>query len=126
MWADVYRIALVGANVVARVGCKYALGHIQWLVVTQHGAGKAAALHLCELVNQHIARGHNLAFKTQTAAEQKRLAKSSAIGEPGKVQLDGVNVSERNIAWIVRIGDFYAFLGIILACNALNSGASSY
>ena len=94
MWVGMHSIALIRANVIAGIGGQHTLRNIQRLVITQHGAGKATALHLGELVYQHIACSHNLAFKTQTAAEQKRLAKSTAIGEFWKVQLDGVYASQ--------------------------------
>jgi hypothetical protein len=68
---------------------------------------------LRQLVNQHVACGHDLAFESQAAAEQKRLAESAAIGELGKVQLNAFNTVEGNIAWIIRIGDLDAFLGTI-------------
>ena len=94
MRANVYCIALVGTDVVAGIGSKHTLRHAKGLVITQHGGGKAAALHLCKLVNQHIARGHYLTFKAQAAAEQKGLAESSAISEFGEVQLNAFNANQ--------------------------------
>ena len=94
MRANVHCIALVGTDVVARISRQHSLCHIQRLVITQHSACKAAALHLCELVNQHIARGYYLALKAQAAAEQKCLAESAAIGEFGEVQLNAFNASQ--------------------------------
>ena len=94
MRANVHCIALVGTDVVAGIGGKHTLRHAKGLVITQHGGGKAAALHLCELVNQHIARGYYLALKAKAAAEQKGLAESAAIGEFGEVQLNAFNASQ--------------------------------
>ena len=69
MWTDFYCIALIRANVIARVSRQYTPGYVHWLVIAQYGAGKAAALHLCKLVNQHVTCSHNLALETQPAAE---------------------------------------------------------
>ena len=86
-----HRVALIGTDIKAGVSRQHTLGDIERLVIAQYGSGKAAALHLCELVNQHVTRGHNIAFEAQAAADQKRLAESAAIGEFGKVQLNAFN-----------------------------------
>ena len=89
-----HRIALIRTHIETGVRRQHTLRHVQWLVITQHGGGKAAALHLCELVNQYIARGHDLTLKVQAATEQKGLAESAAIGELGEVQLNAFNASQ--------------------------------
>ena len=83
-----HSIALIRTQIKAGVGSQHALGHAKGLIITQYRRGEAAALHLSKLVNQHVASGHNFAFKPQAAAEQKRLAESAAIGKFGKIQLD--------------------------------------
>ena len=106
MWTNFYRIALIRANVKARISRQNTLRYIQRLVITQHGASEAAALHLRQLVNQHVAGGHDLAFEAQAATEQKRLAESASISEFGEVELNAFNIRQRNVAWIVRICNF--------------------
>jgi hypothetical protein len=58
---------------------------------TQDGHIKTRALHLHELVDQHIAGGAQLALKAQSAPQQKGLAVSAAIGEFGEIQVDAAN-----------------------------------
>ena len=104
-----YCIALICTRIEAGVRRQHAICYIQRLVIAQHRCGEAAALHLRQLVNQHVAHSHNLAFKAEPAAEQKRLAESSAVGEFGEVQLNAFNADQRHLAWIVRISDFDVF-----------------
>jgi len=94
MWADMNRIALIRTHVETWIRSQHTLGHIQWLVVSQHGGGKAAALHLGELVDQHVTRGHDLAFKFQAPAEEKRLAESATVGEFWEVKFNAFNASQ--------------------------------
>ena len=46
----------------------------QALVRTQHGGIEAAALHLLQLVYQHVAGGTQLAFETESTTQQVGLA----------------------------------------------------
>ena len=55
---------------------------------------KTTALHLSQLVNQHIARSNNFTLKFQAATEQKSLAESASISELGEVQLNAFNASQ--------------------------------
>jgi hypothetical protein len=59
---------------------------VQVLVGTQNRAAETAALHLTQLVNQHIAHGTNIALKAATASQHQGLAESATIGEFGKLQ----------------------------------------
>ena len=120
------RIALVRTHIKAGVLCQHTLRNSQRLVVTQYCSSKAAALHLRELVNQHIASSHNLAFEPEPPAEQKCLAEGAAVSEFGEVQLDAFNPSQVHVARIVRISNFDAFLRLILAFRPINMVASSY
>ena len=61
------------------------------LVGTQHSAGKTAALHLAELVHQHVAGGADVALETAAATQHQRLAEGAAIAERGEMQLNGVH-----------------------------------
>jgi hypothetical protein len=56
---------------------------------------KTAALHLHQLVNQHIAMRANITSKTSTA-QDKSLTKSATIGELGKVQIDALHSVQAN------------------------------
>ena len=75
-------------------------------VFTQHGRVKAAALHLHELVNQHIAGGAQLACKAQTAAQQKGLAVGAAIGEGWELQVDAGDAVQVERARVHVVGEF--------------------
>ena len=68
MRAGLYGIALVFTHVIAWVRAEYALSHAWVLVGAKHGAGEAAALHLRQLVYEHIACRSDFALKTQAAA----------------------------------------------------------
>ena len=63
------------------------------LVVAQYHACKTAALHLYQLVDQHITVGADISFIT-SATQDKRLAECSAIGELRKVQVDTLHIVE--------------------------------
>ena len=99
-------IALIRTHIEAGVGSQHTLRHLKRLVIPQHGGGKTAALHLRQLVNQHIASSHNLALEAQTATQQKRLTESTAVGEFGEVEFNAFNAKQRNIAWVICIGYF--------------------
>ena len=89
-------IALIKALVVGQ----QSLAVCGILVGTQHGAGKTAALHLQQLVDQHIAVGPDVALEA-TSAQHERLTERSAIGEFGKVQINALHTIESHA---VRIG----------------------
>ena len=91
-----HRVALVEAFVVAQ----QALAVRRVLVGAQHGAGKTTALHLQQLVNQHVAVGADVTREAATA-QHKRLAEGAAIGELGKVQ---VNARHALKGYVVRVG----------------------
>ena len=61
------------------------------LVIAKHHASKTAALHLYQLVYQHITVRANITFITSTA-QDKCLAECTAIGEFGKVQVDVLHI----------------------------------
>ena len=99
-------IALIRTHIEAGVGSQHTLRHLKRLIIAQQGGGKTAALHLRQLVNQHIASSHDLTFEAQTATQQKRLTESTAVGEFGEVKFNAVNANQRNIAWVICIGYF--------------------
>ena len=68
MWAHMHSIALIRAQIETGVVGQHAFCHAKCLVITQYRGGEAAALHLSQLVNQHVASGHNFAFKPQATA----------------------------------------------------------
>jgi hypothetical protein len=65
-----------------------ALPVLDRLVGAQHRLGEAAALHLLQLVDQHIAGGPDLAIEAQPAPEQEGLAEGTAVGKTREVQFD--------------------------------------
>ena len=112
MGLDVHRIALVFADAVAGVGGQHALGNGQVLVGAQHGHVKAAALHLHQLVDQHVAGGADLALEAQAAAQQEGLAEGAAIGEFREIQVDAVHAFERQLLRIGIVGQFEQCFGL--------------
>src|SRR3989344_3888854 len=72
----------------------------------QHRAAKARALHLHELVDQHITRGADFASKA-TAAQQKGLAERTAIGEVGEVQIHAFHAFQRQGCGVGIVGQRY-------------------
>jgi len=74
------------------------------LVGAQHGAGKTTALHLAELIDQHIAGGAYLACEPATAAQHQGLAESATIGEFREMQFNGLNVLQRLLQGVCVIG----------------------
>jgi hypothetical protein len=97
-----HRIALVKRGVTV----KLALCKVDVLVSAQHRNVKSAALHLHQLVDQHIARSAQFAFEAEPAAQQKGLAVRTAIGELGEVQVDAFNASQIQAAGIGVIREF--------------------
>ena len=61
----------------------------------EHGAGEAAAVHVHQLVDQHIARGADVACKAVAPAQQQGLAVSAAVGEFGELQFHALHAFER-------------------------------
>jgi len=83
-----YRVALVKRSEAVKLALR-----VGWvLVFTQDGGVKTTALHLHQLVNQHVAGGANFAFETETTTQQKCLTEGPAIAEFGEVQVNPVNV----------------------------------
>eukprot|EP01034_Spumella_vulgaris_P038311 gene38310-47297_t len=66
------------ALVEAREQCELALGIRGIHAFGQHRAAKTRALHLHQLVDEHIARGADFARKATAAAQQEGLAESAA------------------------------------------------
>jgi hypothetical protein len=66
--------------------------------------GETGALHLQQLVDQHIARGANVARKSQAAAQQKGLAEGASVGELGEVQHHAGDVAQIVLARIGIVG----------------------
>src|SRR2546427_350220 len=60
----------------------------------QHGHVEAAALHLHQLVDQHVAGGADFALEAQALAQQAGLAEGAAIGELGKVEVDALHAGQ--------------------------------
>lgn len=83
MGFHVHRIALV-EGVVLR---QQLLCVLDALVGAQHGLRETTALHLRQLVDQHVANGADFAGEAQAAAQQEGLAEGAAVGEGGKLQL---------------------------------------
>ena len=110
MRADLHRITLVFADHITWISGEYARCHCRVLVSTQHGFCKATALHLCELVDQHIAGGTDLTLEAEPAAQQKCLAESPAVAEFGEVQVNAFDLCQRKLARIVGIGKQNRFL----------------
>jgi hypothetical protein len=94
------------ALVKRRETLKLALCKVQVLVFAQYRYVKAAALHLNQLVNQHVAGSSQFALKTEAAAQQEGLAESPAIGELGKVQVNAQHAVKGEAAGINIIGKF--------------------
>jgi hypothetical protein len=70
----------------------------------QHGHVKTGALHLHQLVDQHVARGAQFARKAQAAAQQKGLAVGAAIGEFGELQIDAGHAAQVERARVGVVG----------------------
>jgi len=100
MGTDMHRIALIRTHVKPGVLGQYTVGDTKGLVGAQYGSRKPAALHLRQLVNQHVARSNDFALEPQAAAEQKRLAERAAIGEFWEGQRDGFNAGQASVTWI--------------------------
>ena len=62
------------------------LGRIRTHPFGQNSAGKTTAVHVDQLVNQHIARGADIALKAVAPAQQHGLGVGTAIGKFRKVQ----------------------------------------
>jgi hypothetical protein len=73
MWADMNRIALIRARRehYGYARSQHALSHIRWLVVSPAAVVKLPALHLGELVDQHVTRGLISPLEFQAPAEGK-------------------------------------------------------
>ena len=93
-----HSVALIRTHIKARVLGQHTLGDLQRLVSAQHGTGETAALHLRQLVYQYIACGPDIAFKAEAAAQQKRLAESTTIGELREVQVNASDAHKRLLA----------------------------
>ena len=102
MGLGMHRIALVEGFEAVKLG----LRKRQVLVFAQHSRIKSTALHLHQLVDEHIARGTNLTCKPQAAAQQKSLAEGAAIGELGEIQVDALNAFKAQRAGIDIVGKF--------------------
>jgi hypothetical protein len=98
----VHSVALVKALVTVKLG----LRKRQVLVFAQYSRIKSTALHLHQLVDEHIASGANFACKPQAAAQQKSLAEGAAIGELGEIQVDALNAFKAQRAGIDIVGKF--------------------
>ena len=98
-------VALIEGAVAVELG----LGEVDVLVGAQHRHIKTGALHLHQLVNQHVAGRAELAGKTQPAAQQERLAVGAAVGELGEVQVDAVYAGKLQRAGVFGVGDFKDF-----------------
>ncbi len=118
-------VALICTHIKTRVGGQHALGNVQRLVSTQYGTGETAALHLRQLVYQHIARGPDLAFEAEAAAQQKRLAESATIGELREMQVNAGDARKRLLARVRIIGERDK-LRVICAVGAGFNGARCY
>ena len=97
------------------------IGHVR--AFAQHGHVKAAAGHLHQLVDQHVAGGAQLARKLQAAAQRAGLAEGrpsvnlgncrSMRSTPARVQLERVGVVgqfndfQAFRAWLVLVSSYY-------------------
>jgi hypothetical protein len=73
------------------------------LICPKQGAAKPAALHLHQLVNEHIALGANIPLKPPTP-KNKCLAKSASVGELGKVKVNAGYAFKRQGLSVTIIG----------------------
>src|SRR5260370_23826522 len=65
---------------------------VSWIhAFFQYGAGEPGALHLDELVDQHIAGRSQIAFEAESSAQQIRLAVSTAVREKREMQLNALD-----------------------------------
>ena len=96
MGCDVNGIALVETG---KLGQQlFSVGQV--LVGTQHGLCEAGALHLQQLVDQHIPSGTDVAPEAQAAAQQEGLTERTAIAELGKVQIHTVNAIQVQLSGV--------------------------
>ncbi len=83
------------------------IGHVQ--AFAQHGHVEAAAGHLHQLVDQHVAGGAQLARKLQAAAQQAGLAEGPAVGELGELQVNAVDARQVQLERVGVVGQFNDF-----------------
>ena len=87
-----------------------ALGVCQVHSFLEHGHVESAALHVHQLVDQHVTRGANLARKFQTLAQQPRLAVSAPVGEFGELQVDACDTAQVDGKRVGIVGEFKPIL----------------
>jgi hypothetical protein len=93
VWRYLHSVALVAAHAKSGVVGQHAFGQRQRLVGAHHGHVKAAALHLSQLIYQHVTGCANLALEFASSAQQKSLAVGAAVGELGEMQINAFNPS---------------------------------
>jgi hypothetical protein len=98
-------IALVKAGKVGQL--TLCVGQV--LVSAQHGGAETAALHLQQLVDQHITSGADFAGEVEPAAQQISLAESATVGEFGEIQLNAANAVQWHIAGVGIVRDLKGF-----------------
>ena len=74
------------------------------LVCAQNSTAKTAALHLAELVNQHVASGADVSGEAATTAQHQGLAEGAAVSEFGEMQFNGLNVLQCLLHRVCVIG----------------------
>ena len=119
---DMNSIALIRTRAITRISSEHAFSDRHVLIGAQHRDVKTAALHLRQLIHQHVASGADFTFEFETPPQQKRLAEGAAVSEFRKVQVDSVDAGERKSA---RIGIVCQFNGIF-ACSRRGMVGSSY
>ncbi len=72
--------------------------------LAQHGHIKTGALHLHQLVDQHVTCGAQFARKAQTAAQQEGLAVGAAVSEFGELQVNAGHAAQIEGARIGVVG----------------------
>ena len=122
------RIALVESA----KALKLALGSTGIDTFGQHGAAEAAALHVYQLVDEHVARGADVARKAVAAAQQHRLGVGAPVGEFGEVQLHPFHAFQctagHQCVDVGIVGNLQGFFGVgaCWCCAVSNDLHSSY
>ena len=119
---DMNSIALIRTRAITRISSEHAFSDRHVLIGAQHRDVKTAALHLRQLIHQHVAGGADFSAEFKPPAQEKCLAESAAVSEFRKVQVDSVDAGERKSA---RIGIVCQFNGIF-ACSRRGMVGSSY
>ena len=111
----VHRIALVERGVALELALRVG----QVLVGAQHGAGEARALHLHQLVDQHVAGGADVARKPRRRRSRKAWLKARPSANLGKCRSMRSTPSSETVARIGVVGQLPARSASPSACVVL-------